>query len=54
MLENIIICCNYVSKNSKHVTIDEEKLNHFVENIKDIKMNEVADIAKHQTIKEVA
>lgn len=39
MLENIIICCNYVSKNSKHVTIDEEKLNHFVENIKDIKMN---------------
>ena len=39
MLENIIISCNYVSKNSKHVTIDEEKLNHFVENIKDIKMN---------------
>ena len=39
MLENIIICCNYVSKNSKHVTIDEEKLNLFVENIKDIKMN---------------
>ena len=39
MLENIIICCNYVSKNSKHVTINEEKLNLFVENIKDIKMN---------------
>lgn len=39
MLENIIISCNYVSKNSKHVTIDEEKLNLFVENIKDIKMN---------------
>ena len=39
MLENIIISCNYVSKNSKHVTIDEEKLNPFVENIKDIKMN---------------
>ena len=39
MLENIIICCNYVSKISKHVTINEEKLNLFVENIKDIKMN---------------
>lgn len=39
MLENIIISCNYVSKNSKHVTIDEEKLNLFVENIKDVKMN---------------
>lgn len=39
MLENIIISCNYVSKNSKHVTINEEKLNLFVENIKDIKMN---------------
>lgn len=40
MLKNIIIIsCNYVSKNSKHVTINEEKLNLFVENIKDIKMN---------------
>ena len=38
MLENIIESCKYVSKNSKHVSINEEKLNQFIEKIENIKM----------------
>ena len=38
MLENIIEKCKYVSKNSKYVSINEEKLNQFIEKIENIKM----------------
>lgn len=38
MLENIIQSCKYVSENSKHVSINEEKLNQFVKGIDNIKM----------------
>ena len=38
MLENIIESCKYVSINSKHVSINEEKLNQFIEKIENIKM----------------
>ena len=38
MLENIIESCKYVSKNSKYVSINEEKLNQFIEKIENIKM----------------
>lgn len=37
MLENIIESCKYVSKNSKYVSINEEKLNQFIEKIENIK-----------------
>lgn len=38
MLENIIQSCKYVSENSKHVFINEEKLNQSVKGIDNIKM----------------
>lgn len=38
MIENIIQSCKYVSGNSKHVSINEEKLNQFVKGIDNIKM----------------
>lgn len=38
MLENIIQSCKYISENSKHVSINEEKLNQFVKGIDNIKM----------------
>lgn len=38
MLNNIITSCEYVSSNSKHVSINLEKLNILIENINDIKM----------------
>lgn len=39
MLENISLSCKYVSENSKHVFINEEVLNQFVERINNIKMD---------------
>ena len=38
MLKNITTSCEYVSSNSKHVSINLEKLNSLVKNINDIKM----------------
>lgn len=38
MLENILLSCTYVSKNSKHVSINEEVLNQFIKKINNIKM----------------
>ena len=38
MLEKITQSCKYVSDHSKHVSINEEKLNQFAKNIKNIKM----------------
>ena len=38
MLENIIQSCKYISENSKHVSINEEKLNQFVKGIDNTKM----------------
>lgn len=38
MLNNITTSCEYVSSNSKHVSINLEKLNSLVESINDIKM----------------
>lgn len=34
MLENIIKSCKYVSKNSKHVSINEEELNQLIKKLK--------------------
>ena len=38
MLEKVIESCKYVAENSKHVSINEEKLNQFVDRIDNIKM----------------